>query len=86
MIFNDHELMRVETETGLKKQDQLAQLNRKVRQFEEKVQRDEMLMRNVVSGGVDGGSGSDAAFQAQSQVNDQYVKAIEAKLKILDKL
>lgn len=49
------------------------------------MQRDELLMRNVNSG-TDGGSGSDAAFKAQSQVNDQYVKAIEAKLKILDKL
>lgn len=49
-----------------------------MKQFEEKVQRDEMLMRNA--GGADGGSGSDAVFQAQTQVNDQYVKAIEAKL------
>ena len=46
--------------------------------------RDEVLMRN--RGGADGGSGSDAIFDAQSQVNDQYIKAIEAKLKILDKL
>lgn len=30
-IFNDNELRRVETETGLRKQDQLALLNRKVK-------------------------------------------------------
>ena len=59
-IFNDSELRRVETETGIKKQDQLDILNRKVKYFEEKVQRDEVLMRN--RGGNDGGSGSDAAF------------------------
>ena len=83
-LFNDEDLNRVEHETGAQKRDQLALLNRRVKQFEEKVARDEMLMRNRA--GADGGSGSDAVFDAQSQVNDQYIKAIEAKLKILDKL
>ena len=55
-----------------------------MRQFEEKVARDEVLIRNR-NGGFEGGSGSDAAFQAQTDVNDQYIMAIEAKLKILDK-
>jgi hypothetical protein len=55
-----------------------------VKKFEERVARDEMLMRNRA--GADGGSGSDAIFEEQSHVNDQYIKAIEAKLKILDKL
>ncbi len=84
-IFREEELARIESETGSNKRDQLAFLNRKVKQFEEKVARDEVLMRNRGQG-MDGGSGSDAAFQAQSEVNDQYIKAIEAKLKILDKL
>ena len=68
-IFNDDELQRVGAETGAHKRDQLAILNRKVRQFEEKVARDEMLMRNR-GGTMDGGSGSDAIFEAQTQVND----------------
>ena len=61
----------------------MAFLNRKVKQFEEKVARDEMLMRNKGdgSGAVESGN-----FEAQSQVNDDYIMAIEAKLKILDKL
>jgi len=45
-IFRDEELQRIESETGSNKRDQLAFLNRKVRQFEEKVARDEVLMRN----------------------------------------
>ena len=84
-LFGDEELAKIEVETGAQKRDQLAFLNRKVKQFEERVARDEVLMRNR-GGVVDGGSGSDAIFEAQSQVNDQYIKAIEAKLKILDKL
>ena len=87
-ILDDHELKRVATEQDdSRRQDQLAVLSRKVKQFEEKVQRHEQLMRNHgVAAPSDGGSGSEAAFRAQSEVNDQYVKAIEAKLKILDKL
>ena len=44
-----------------------------------------MRNRNPGSGMPDAG-GSDALFDAQTQVNDQYIRAIEAKLKILDKL
>ena len=56
-----------------------------MKQFEDKVAREEILVKH--RGGVyDGGSGSDAIFDAQTSVNDQYIKAIEAKLKILDKL
>ena len=84
-VLNDNELENVEENTGPLKRDQLDQLSRKVKQFEEKVAREEVLVRN--RGGVyDGGSGSDAIFEAQSTVNDNYIKAIEAKLKILDKL
>ena len=32
----------------------------------------------------DGGPGVDSNFEQQTQVNDQYIKAIEAKLKILN--
>jgi hypothetical protein len=45
-IFREEELARIESETGSNKRDQLAFLNRKVKQFEEKVARDEVLMRN----------------------------------------
>ena len=45
-IFRDDELARIESENGSNKRDQLAILNRKVKQFEEKVARDEVLMRN----------------------------------------
>jgi len=41
-----------------------------VKQFEERVARDEMLMRNRGGNLVDGGSGSDAIFEEQSHVND----------------
>ena len=68
-------------ETGAQKRDQLAFLNRKVKQFEEKVAREEQLMRNK-----DGGAGEVTNFEQQTQVNDQYIKAIEAKLKILNQL
>ena len=40
-IFNDQELNLVSKETGSQKRDQLAFLNQKVRQFEEKVAREE---------------------------------------------
>ena len=61
-IFAADELNKIESESGSNKRDQLAFLNRKVRQFEEKVARDEVLARNRNGGGFDGGSGSDAAF------------------------
>ena len=61
-------------------------LNNKVKQFEQKVARDEMLMRNNNTGADGGYIANDKNFDAQTQVNDQYIKAIEAKLKILDKL
>ena len=82
-IFNDDDLNRVEKETGINKRDHLATLNRKVKQFEERVAREEVLIRNKAPGG---GTADAVGFDAQSQVNDQYIKAIEAKLKILDKL
>ena len=44
-----------------------------------------MLLRNNI-GGESGSVSNDAILDAQTQVNDQYIKAIEAKLKILDKL
>jgi len=70
-IFNDDDLKRIEQETGTNKREQLALLNRKVKQFEEKVAREEILMRNRGGNIIDGGSGgSDAIFDAQSQVND----------------
>ena len=62
-------MQAIEKETGVNKRDQLAILNRKVKQFEEKVAREEVLMRNRGMA-LDGGSGSDAVFQAQSEVND----------------
>ena len=34
----------------------------------------------------DGGTGEVTNFEQQTQVNDQYIKAIEAKLKILNQL
>ena len=34
----------------------------------------------------DGGAGEATNFEQQTQVNDQYIKAIEAKLKILNQL
>ena len=59
-----------------------------MRQFEEKVAREEVLMRNRNggNGATSEKAGSSDLFSAQNQVNDQYIKAIEAKLKILDKL
>ena len=40
-LVNDDELNKVQVETGAQKRDQLAFLNRKVKQFEEKVAREE---------------------------------------------
>lgn len=45
LIFKDDELKQVEQETGAQKRDHLANLNRKVTQFEERVARDEKLMK-----------------------------------------
>lgn len=62
-------------------------LSNKVRQFEEKVAREEMLMRNNLGVGEKTGAiANEDILDAQTQVNDQYIKAIEAKLQILDKL
>lgn len=80
-IFNEQELNLVSKETGSHKRDQLALLNQKVKQFEVRVAREEQLMRNR-----DGAGSGEEILEAQTQVNDQYIKAIEAKLKILDKL
>ena len=45
-LVNESELSMVQNGTGQNKREQLAYLNRKVKQFEEKVARDEMLARN----------------------------------------
>ena len=58
------------------KRDKLNQLSLKVKKFEDNIARGEALAR---------AQGKDEV-EAQNQVNEQYVKAIEAKLKILDKL
>ena len=78
-LVNEDELNKVQVETGAQKRDQLAFLNRKVKQFEERVAREEQLIRNK-----EGGAGVETNFEQQTQVNDQYIKAIEAKLKILN--
>ena len=57
------------------KRDKLNQLSLKVKKFEDNIARGEALAR---------AQGKDEV-EAQNQVNEQYVKAIEAKLKILDK-
>ena len=44
-IFKDDELRQVEQETGAQKRDHLANLNLKVTKFEERVARDEKLMK-----------------------------------------
>ena len=70
-IFRDEELALIDrnTDDGSSKRDQLANLNYKVKQFEEKVARNEMRMR--MKGNVlDGGSGSDVIFEQQTVVND----------------
>ena len=88
-LINESELNMVQKGTGQNKRDQLAFLNRKVKQFEEKVARDEMLMRNgdrTIVGAGGGIGGNTVSLDAQSQVNDNYLMAIEAKLKILNQL
>ena len=54
-IFGNSELKQFQQDEGQNKMDQLLVLNRKVRQFEEKVARDEMLIRHKQEGG--GGAG-----------------------------
>lgn len=65
-LINESELNMVQKGTGQNKRDQLAFLNRKVKQFEEKVARDEMLMRNGEhTGGAGGGiGGNPVSFDA----------------------
>ena len=63
-IFNDDDLNRVEKETGINKRDHLVTLNRKVKQFEERVAREEVLMRNRIPGGAAAAGTGDAAFDA----------------------
>ena len=67
-IFNDDDLDKVEKETGINKRDHLATLNRKVKQFEERVAREEVLMRNRAPGGAAAVStaAGDSLFDAQS--------------------
>ena len=75
-IFNESDLNLVQQEKeSAHKRDQLIMLNQKLKQFEEKVARDEMLMRNNAGGGAttDGNAGvanNAAILDAQTQVND----------------
>ena len=59
--MNESELSMVQNGTGQSKRDQLAFLNRKVKQFEERVARDEMLMRN--KGDMSGAAASSAGAE-----------------------
>ena len=76
VIFNESDLNMVQQEKeSAHKRDQLIMLNQKVKQFEQKVARDEMLMRNNAGGGAatesNAGVASNAAIlDAQTQVND----------------
>lgn len=70
-ILNESDLRKVEEDVGIDKREQLEKLNRKVRQFEDKVARDEVLVRNRNPGnGKADGVGSADLFNAQNQVND----------------
>ena len=75
-IINEHELSDFRDVPVNEKRDKLNQLSLKVKKFEDNIARGEALAR---------AQGKDEV-EAQNQVNEQYVKAIEAKLKILDKL
>ena len=75
-IFNESDLNMVQQEKeSAHKRDQLIMLNQKVKQFEQKVARDEMLVRNNAGGGAatEGNAGvanNAAILDAQTQVND----------------
>lgn len=58
------------------KSEQLELLNRRVKHFEEQVAREEKKTKLQGNGDI----------EAANEVNDKYIQAIEAKLKILDQL
>ena len=58
------------------KSEQLELLNRRVKNFEAQVAREERKTKLQGNGDI----------EAANEVNDKYIQAIEAKLKILDQL
>ena len=63
-LLNDEELKKIEINVGVNKTDQLVVLNRKVKQFEEKVAREEVRMRHL-NPGNDAGTASEI-YEAQT--------------------